>query len=111
MLGGKRTYLIEKMLINQRIKKITIIYFIIFSVGLLILPISIHSQSSTKYQSKITFVSNTSGKWELWVMDANVENKRQLTYTPIDERSPSITPDGKKIVYTTNAGDIYFFYF
>jgi len=96
-----------KMLINQRIKKITIIYFITFLGGLLILPTSIHSQSSTKYQSKIAFVSNTSGNWELWVMDANGDNKRQLTYTPIDERSPSISPDGKKIVYTTNAGDIW----
>jgi len=40
-------------------------------------------------------------------MTANGDNKRQLTYTPIDERSPSISPDGKKIVYTTNAGDIW----
>ncbi|HDK26457.1 MAG TPA: hypothetical protein ENG48_05120, partial [Candidatus Atribacteria bacterium] len=66
-------------------KKITIIYFIIFSVGLLILPTSIHAQNFKKYLGKIAFVSNTSGNWELWVMDANGDNKRQLTYTPIDE--------------------------
>jgi len=28
-------------------------------------------------------------------MDANGENKIQLTYMPIDERSPLISPDGK----------------
>lgn len=60
-----------------------------------------------KLQGKIVFVSNTSGNWDLWIMDADGKNKRQLTNTQIDERSPSISPDGKKIVYTTNAGDIW----
>lgn len=78
---------------------------IVFLIGLL--PNLIQAQSLKKYLGKIVFVSNTSGNWELWIMDTDGRNKRQLTYTSIDEKVPSISPDGKKIIYTTNVGDIW----
>jgi len=93
---------ILKILNNE--KKIVVIVFLIEILNLSSL---IQAKNLKRLQNKIAFVSNTSGNWELWVMDANGDNKRQLTYTPIDERSPSISTDGKKIVYTTNAGDIW----
>jgi Tol biopolymer transport system component len=42
---------------------------------------------------------------ELWVMNADGTNQRQLTHNGAANFCPYFTPDGKKIIYSSNAGD------
>ena len=59
-----------------------------------------------KLSGRIAFVSNISGNWDLWVVNPDGTGLRQLTDTPIDERCPSWSPDGREIVYSTNDGNL-----
>lgn len=51
----------------------------------------------------IVFVSNHTGNDEIWIMNQDGGNQRQLTYNdwPWDKH-PSFSPDGKQIVFYTN---------
>lgn len=48
---------------------------------------------------RIAFVSNRSGNFELFTMNADGSDLRQLTDTPEDETTPEWSPDGTKIVF------------
>ena len=50
-------------------------------------------------QARITFVSERDGNLEIYVMDNDGGNPRNLTKNPADDRSPSWSPDGKRIVF------------
>lgn len=49
--------------------------------------------------SKIAFTSNRDGDNEIFVIDINKSNLKQLTKNNIDDRSPVWSPDGLKIVF------------
>ena len=59
---------------------------------------------------RIAFVSNRDGHanirgwltYEIYVMDANGENQQNLTNDPSNDRSPSWSPDGKRIVFSSD---------
>lgn len=58
----------------------------------------------------IVYSSDRGGTWDLWLMDADGSNKRQLTFNPTVEIFPAWSPDGRRIAYVSNeAGnnDIY----
>ncbi len=44
-------------------------------------------------------------KLEIWVMDANGNNKRQVTHLECASFAPFIHPDGKRLVFSSNYGD------
>jgi TolB protein len=48
----------------------------------------------------IVYQKYSSGQWDLWVMNTNGSNKRQLTSRPGDETDASFSPDGKWIIYS-----------
>jgi eukaryotic-like serine/threonine-protein kinase len=52
---------------------------------------------------RIVFVSRISGSQDIWIMDADGTNQRQLT-TPLTRADvyPTVTPDGRYIVFTSN---------
>jgi eukaryotic-like serine/threonine-protein kinase len=52
---------------------------------------------------RIVFVSRISGSRDIWIMDADGTNQKQLT-TPATRADvyPSVTPDGRYIVFTSN---------
>ena len=64
---------------------------------------------------KIVYSSTQSGNSEIWVMDADGENKTQLTFPTIptapDANAPAWSPDGSKIVfwsgYETEYGQLW----
>ena len=56
-------------------------------------------------QAQIVFSSNRDGNYELYVMDAEGKNQRRLTNNRHQDRYPSWSPDGKRIVFTTYSGE------
>lgn len=52
--------------------------------------------------SKIAFVSNRDGNFELYVMNANGTGQTRLTNSMAEEDRPSWSPDGTKIAFVTN---------
>jgi serine/threonine protein kinase len=48
---------------------------------------------------RIVFGSTASGRQEIWIIDAEGGNSRQLTNAPAPSISPSVTPDGRYIVF------------
>ncbi|MSQ96626.1 MAG: hypothetical protein EXR98_19030 [Gemmataceae bacterium] len=42
---------------------------------------------------------------DLWVMDTELREPRQITQTPQEEANPIFTPDGQAIFYVSNVGD------
>lgn len=58
--------------------------------------------------SKIAFVSDRDGNYEIYVMDANGSNQERLTHSELrDDREPDWSPDGSKIVFSAGVTDNY----
>lgn len=55
--------------------------------------------------SKIAFVSNRTGSFDLFIMNADGSGQTRLTDDATAEAQPAISPDGKRIVYINNALD------
>ncbi len=51
--------------------------------------------------SKIYFVSNRTGNKEIWVMDYDGSNQRQLTHSRSINITPGVSPDGTLLAYTS----------
>ncbi len=51
--------------------------------------------------TKIYFVSNRTGNKEIWVMDYDGQNARQLTHHRSTDVTPAISPDGSLLAYTS----------
>jgi Tol biopolymer transport system component/DNA-binding winged helix-turn-helix (wHTH) protein len=54
--------------------------------------------------NKIVFRSWASGNADLWIMDQDGSNKKQLTSDPSEETEPIVTPDGRYIIFISNRG-------
>ena len=73
----------------------------IVALGLTLLMVVVDAQA------KIVFSSDRDGNWEIYAMDADGGNQRRLTNNPGRDRSPSWSPDGKRIVFVSNKdGDV-----
>lgn len=44
-------------------------------------------------------------KMEIWIMDADGSNKRQVTHLNCASFAPFLHPDGKRIIFSSNSGD------
>jgi len=51
--------------------------------------------------SRIYFSSNRTGHDEIWVMDWDGANQKQLTHTGVQSLFPQVSPDGSRIAFTT----------
>lgn len=50
-------------------------------------------------KGRIAYASSIDGDFEIFVMDASGDNKRQLTFNDVDDIHPSWSPDGTKLVF------------
>ena len=55
----------------------------------------------------VVFDSKMNGNWDIYYMDGQGNNLRQLTFSNSDERWPTLSPDGSHFAYTSNQ-DGYF---
>lgn len=51
---------------------------------------------------KVVYGSAVTGNLDIWIMDADGKNKRQLTSDPTAEIEPCVSADGKRIFYLSN---------
>src|SRR5947209_709501 len=51
---------------------------------------------------RIVFTSEASGNLDLWIMDGDGGNRKQLTTDSHSDITPSVSPDGRFVVFTSN---------
>jgi TolB protein len=56
----------------------------------------------------IVFQRFANGHWDLWVMDEDGENERQVTSGPGGKTDASFSPDAKWLVYSSDEGDLQY---
>ena len=51
---------------------------------------------------RVVFTSNQSGNQDIWIMDADGGNQKQLTIDAGANSSPTVSPDGRYVVFSSN---------
>ncbi|HEX6623006.1 MAG TPA: winged helix-turn-helix domain-containing protein, partial [Pyrinomonadaceae bacterium] len=51
---------------------------------------------------RVVYASVASGNWDIWMMDADGRNQRQLTVDARSNYGPSVSPDGRHVVFVSN---------
>jgi TolB protein len=59
----------------------------------------------TDYKQLLSEGKIRPGNLEIWVMDADGNNKRQITHNGAANFAPYFTPDGKRIIFASNQAD------
>ncbi len=56
---------------------------------------------------EIIYSRQTESYWQLWLMNTDGSNDHQITSTPKDKRTPTVSMDGKKICYRSGNGELF----
>jgi Tol biopolymer transport system component/DNA-binding winged helix-turn-helix (wHTH) protein len=59
----------------------------------------------TTPDGKIVYVSTAGGSWDLWIMDRDGSNQKQLTFDPLMEFLITVSPDGRSIAFLLSGQD------
>ena len=74
------------------------------TVCLLVVGLAARAPSPAKDLGQIVFSALGAGNWDLWIMNGDGTGPRRLTQTPVDERTPCLSDDGRRLVYSTSEG-------
>ncbi len=87
------------------------VYFA-FAVALVVVhTLLLNNISAQNYGAQyISYVSNTTGDYNVYLQDTNGENLRLLTNHPTDEKDLTWSPDGRFLAYTSNQDGTYKIY-
>ena len=66
-------------------------------------PVILLSQPDSP-ASKLAFVANLDGNWDLFIANDDGTGLERLTQTPYDEQSPCLSLDGREIAYASSDG-------
>ncbi len=77
----------------------------LWKITIFFLMVSILILTDTSH-AIIVFRDSHSGQSEIYIMDDNGKNVRQLTHTQLSEYMPSFSPDGRHIVFVRNLGPV-----
>ncbi|WP_300461117.1 DPP IV N-terminal domain-containing protein [Desulfobacula sp.] len=75
-------------------------------MGCLFLPQHIPA-AEPSLSGNILFSSNHSGNWDLWTVRPDGKKLVQVTHTDGDDLFPSVSPDGKKILYADGRRNLW----
>lgn len=56
---------------------------------------------------KILFSRPTDGYWQVWIMDPDGRNQKQITASPSDKREPDFLNDGSQITFRTSNSELF----
>ncbi len=77
-------------------------YFLLFFIFIIILASNVIASST-----RLAFVANLDGNWDLFTINEDGTDLKRLTKTPFDEKQPSWFRDRTKIVYATSDGKLH----
>lgn len=60
--------------------------------------------------SRVAFQTDRTGEYQIWTMDADGGNLRQITDTPFPSSSPRFSPDGSLFVFNQKEGENFYNY-
>jgi TolB protein len=65
------------------------------------------TQKDDALTGKIAFCQFDKGYWQIWIADLEGRKGQILTQSKVDKRYPAFSPDGRKIAYVTNTGELW----
>ena len=74
-----------------------------------VIPLT-HLYAQVRPKMQIAFVTNRAGNSEIYVIDGDGKNLRNLTNNPDTDRDPAWSPNGQKIVFSSNREGNYDIY-
>ena len=81
---------------HQRYNLAHFILVVVIVLGLTLLMIDVDAQA------RIAFMSDRDWHWEIYVMDNDGGNPRNLSNNPGEDMDPSWSPDGQWIAFTSD---------
>jgi TolB protein len=67
---------------------------------------ALFSQSVNAGQQSIAYLAHTDGFWQVWIMDSDGGNKKQVTSSAYDKSHISWFPDGRHLLVNGNQGRV-----
>lgn len=61
---------------------------------------------NSEFSGVVSFIALTDEFWQVWILDLATKEKKQITRSPVDKRSPCWSRDGSEITYRTSNGTI-----
>lgn len=95
------------MCIRKKMKRVYFAILIILVICVTQMSSLVAETKQEKNSGKIAFCQHDGRYWQIWIMDLDGSNKKKLTHSEVDKRSPDLSSDGRRIVYVTNDGKLW----